>query len=229
VSGVRAVALVHQPEDLALVRLATGLGETLVVSVAAPSEAIEQLLQQARTAGAVRTVRLWDDAMQATDYLGVAFTLAATVRAVLGDLAARPTVVLCGDGGRGAVGPAVAERLGLPHLGEVVGASMMDDRVVARRRSGTVVRLYAGKPPSVLCVAAAPTESPAAEAGGWTSAVGETEVWTLGQAGLTGAELSYRKRFKPHPSLGPVGAPRLFADVAQLAARLQADGLLSGR
>ena len=133
-----------------------------------------------------------------------------------------------GNSGDGTLLPAVAERLSLPHLGEVVGASMMDERVVARRRSGTVVRLYAGKPPIVLCLAAAPSESAGAEAGAWTSAVGSTEVWTLGQAGLTSAELSYRKRFRPHASAGPTGAPRVFPDAPSLVARLLADGLLSG-
>lgn len=225
---MRTVALVHRRADLPLVKLAAQLGDTTVVAVAPPGDATEELLAQARADGAVRTIRIWDDAMEATDYLGVAYALSATIRAVMGDLGTPPVLVLCGDGGRGAVGPAVAERLSLPHLGEVVGVQAMEGRIVAKRRSGPVVRLYAGRPPLVLCVAQAPADAAAPEAAGWTAAAGSTEVWTLGQAGLTAAELSYRKRFRPHPSPGPSPSPRVFADVAALVERLRADGLLTG-
>jgi electron transfer flavoprotein alpha/beta subunit len=222
----RAVVLAHHTGELHVIRLAVSLGETTVVAVMPPGEKADELFNQARDAGVTRCVRLWDDSLSSTDYLGVAYTLAATVRAVAGDLHAKPTVVLCGDRGRGAVGPAVAERLAVPHLGDVVGATITDGKLVVRRRSGLRVRMYAGKTPAVLCVAGESRPQVAPEAAGWTAAVAETEEWTLGKAGLSPAELGYRRRFKPHPSSGPTSAPRVFADAASLAARLRADGLI---
>jgi electron transfer flavoprotein alpha/beta subunit len=219
----RAIALIHRAEELPLVKLGVSIGETTAICVSPPGEQIEAVLADARTAGAVRTVRLWDNAVEMTDYLGVGYTLAAAVKTVLGgDLTANPAVILCGDLGRGAVGAAVAERLGIPHLGDVVGASMMEARVVARRRSGALVRLYASRPPVVLCVSSADVT-----ATGTANATGTTEAWTLQQAGLTGAELAYRKRFRPLPSAGPVQSAKVFADVAQLVERLRADGVLA--
>jgi hypothetical protein len=217
---VKAIVLCHRVEELPLVKLAASIGETTVIAVAPPGAATEALLQQAR--GAARVIRLWDEAMESTDYLGVGYTLAATVRTVLGgDLQANPAVIFYGDEGRGAVGPAVAERLGVPHLGDVIGASIVEGRVVARRRSGPVVRLYAAKPPVVLCALPSPAD-------GEGAAPPSIENWNLGQAGLTGAELAYRKRFRPHPSSGPEAQPRTLADVSALIERLRADGVLQG-
>ena len=220
----RAIALVHRADELPLVKLGTTLGETTVLCVAPPGEQIESVLAEARKLGAARTVRLWDDVVESTDYLGLGYTLAAMVKTVLGgDMTADPAVILCGDAGRAAVGPALAERLGIPHLGDVVGASMMEARVVARRRSGAVVRLYASRPPVVLCVSS--YDPPAGDKP--QPDKGTTEAWALGQAGLTAAELAYRKRFKPQPSEGPAQAAKVFADVAQLVERLRADGVLA--
>jgi electron transfer flavoprotein beta subunit len=222
----RAIALLTRESELPLVSLAASLGEITAIAVAPPGEAIEAVLADARARGAERAIRLWDDAMETTDYLGVAYALAATVRTVLGgDLTANPAVILCGDEGRGAVGPAVAERLAIPHLGEVIGAQIDDGRVVARRRSGSVVRLYAARPPLVLCASTVAGEAKAKVAQPGASM---TESWGLGQAGLTGAELAYRKRFRPHPSAGPESKARVFTDVSALVERLRADGVLTG-
>lgn len=225
---MRTVALIHALEDLAALRLGTALGELTVITVAPPSDAAEALLSRARDDGAARTVRLWDESLAATDYLGVAYALAATVRTALKDVVAQPTVILCGDRGRGAVGPALAERLQVPHLSDVIGAQLVDGRVVARRRAGAVVRLYAARPPVVLCVSALAGALAKPEAAGWTAAAVSTEEWTLEKVGLTPAELSYRKRFRPHPAPGPTATPRVFADAPSLLERLRSDGLLSG-
>jgi hypothetical protein len=212
----RVFALVSRAEDGCVVRAAAMLGATTVVSIAPPDR--DAVLRGARAVGASRVVRLWDPALEATDYLGVAYALAATVRALAGDLAAEPTVILCGGRGRGAVGPAVAERLSLPHLGEVVSATAVEGRVVVKRRDAGVVRLYSGVPPMVLCVAG--VERLASVDGDGV------DEWTLAQSGLTPTELSYRRRFKPHAAPGPHAAPRRFADARALAERLRADGLL---
>ncbi|HZS37549.1 MAG TPA: hypothetical protein VFF06_12020 [Polyangia bacterium] len=232
---MRGLALIRRPADLVAVRASVALGETSALAVLPAGDAADELLGQACAAGAVRAVRLWDDALESTDYLGVAIALAAATRALAGDLASPPAVVWCGERGRGAVGPALAERLQLPHLGAVLGASSVEgseDRLVVRRRSGTVVRLYAGSAPAVLCVAEArvsverPEKDPAREPA--EKPAREIEVWNLERAGLNPAELSYRRRFRPYPEGGPTRAPLKFADARELAARLRADGLIGG-
>jgi electron transfer flavoprotein alpha/beta subunit len=228
---MRAIALLRYADDLVALRVGVSLGETVALTLAPPGDEAKKLLTEARAAGAVRTLRLWDDALATTDYLGVAYALAATVRAALGDLSAPPTAILCGDRGRSAVGAAVAERLSLPHLSAVVGCAKMGDRVVARRRSGGRVRLYAAAPPLVLCVAdASVVDATATAAAGWEAAASESpeEVWTLAQAGLQPHELAYRKRFRAQPLPGPTAAPRVFSDARKLADRLKRDGLLGG-
>src|SRR5256885_2134004 len=57
---------------------------------------------------------------------------------------------------------------------------------------------------------------------------GEIESWALTKVGLSGAELSYRKHFRPQPIKGPIPTPRQFGDAAALAKRLRADGLVRG-
>src|SRR5262249_2272519 len=107
----RAVALVRRAADVALVRAAGGLDPTAEVTAIAvgPEAEVTPVLTAAGAAGARQLVRLWDPGLETTDYLGVAYTLAAAVKA-LGDPVATPTVLLAGDRGRGVVGPAVAER-----------------------------------------------------------------------------------------------------------------------
>lgn len=230
----RAIALVRNAADRAAVRIAVGLGDTTVIALAPERAEIEALLDESRTLGATRCVRLWDETMAATDFLGVAIALAATIRAVAGDLTSPATVIVSGDQGRGAVGPALADRLGLPHLGAVIGAEVVDGRVVARRREGEVVRLYAAKPPLVLHVSAtaastATAAAGAAEAAGWTEAVATTEVWDLAKAGLSPHELAYRRRYRTErPAPGGearIARPRTFPSAGELAARLRDDGL----
>jgi electron transfer flavoprotein alpha/beta subunit len=218
---VRAFALIHRPSDLAAVRAATKLGETTAVAALPALASASQLLGRARALEAVRAIRLWDDALDATDYLGVAIALAGVVRTLAPDPASlASTVIFCGEGGRGVVGPALAERLQLPHLGGVLGVSAVDDRLIVRRRDGAVVRLYAGSAPAVLCVV------DPGPAGDEPSAPDDSEQWTLERCGLTPAEVSYRRRFRPRASAGPAAAPRKFADAHALAARLRGDGFV---
>jgi len=170
-------------------------------------------------------VRLWDPGLETTDYLGVAYTLAAAIRAI-GDPALSPTAILAGDRGRGVVGPAVAERLGIPLLGQVLSLSLADDKLVAKRRGRELVRSYAAALPALVCVVVDDSES--APAAAHASDAGEVESWTLSKVGLSAAELSYRKHFASKPAKGPTPKPRRFDDVRALATQLRAEGLIGG-
>lgn len=211
---MRTVALLHRASDLAAARLAVRLGDAVALAVAPESEEVLELLAGS---GARRAVRLWDEAMEGVDYLGVALALAGAVRA-LGEV----SLVVCGDAGSAAVGPALAERLGWPHLGRVLDAWVENDKLFARRRATNGLRKLAAVPPAVLCVA---DEAPV-EPSGEIAQLKTIESWTLAEANLTAAELSYRRTFRPQPGEGPKTAPRRFADVASLLARLRADGLV---
>jgi electron transfer flavoprotein alpha/beta subunit len=219
---MRAIVLVKRAVDVALVRAARTLGgEILAVSVGNEADALP-VLAAARAAGATRLVRLWDPGLETTDYLGVAYTLAATVRA-LGDPTAAATAIVAGDRGRGVVGPAVAERLGLPLCGQVLTIEASDGKLVAKRRGRDAVRSFGAVPPAVVCLLldGEATQANAADAG-------DVDSWNLSKVGLSAAELSYRKHFATRPKKGPTPKPRRFADVAALAAQLRAEGLVGG-
>ncbi len=216
----RAIVLVRRAADVALVHAAAALGETTAIAVGAERDALP-VLAGARAAGAARLVRLWDPGLETTDYLGVAYTLAAAIRA-LGDPTATPTAILAGDRGRGAVGPAVAERLGVPLLGQVLAVEIREGKLVARRRARDVVRSYAAALPALVCMI---VDGDAPRSAG---DAGEVESWTLSKVGLSAAELSYRKHFATHPAKGPTPKPRRLPDVGALAGQLRAEGLIGG-
>jgi electron transfer flavoprotein alpha/beta subunit len=222
----RAIALVRQAADVALVRAAAALGETTAIAVGAEGD-VAAVLAAAGAAGAKRLVQLWDPGLATTDYLGVAYTLAAAVRAI-GDPAATPTVILAGDRGRGVVGPAVAERLGVPLLGQVLSVALDDGKLVAKRRGRDVVRSYAAALPALACLI---LDGDGARAGAGAVDGGKSpdvERWALANVGLSAAELSYRKHFATRPAVGPTPAPRRFDDVGALVTQLRAEGLLRG-
>jgi electron transfer flavoprotein alpha/beta subunit len=215
----RAIVLARRAADVALVGAAASLGEVTVIAVGAEADVVP-VLAAARTAGAARLVRLWDPGLATTDYLGVAYTLAAAIRAI-GDPTATPTAILAGDRGRGVVGPAVAERLGIPLLGQVLAVEIRDGKLVARRRGRDVVRSYAAQLPALVSIILDGQVAPTSD-----KDAGEIESWTLAKVGLSAAELSYRKHFATKPTQGPTAKPRRFADVAALVAQLRAEGLV---
>jgi electron transfer flavoprotein beta subunit len=207
---MRTVALLRRASDLAAARLAVRLGDAVALAVAPEGDEVQKLLAGS---GARRALRLWDEALEGADYLGVALALAGAVRA-LGDV----SVVVCGDAGTGAVGPALAERLGWPHLGRVLDSWVEDDKLFARRRATTGLRKLAAVPPAVLCIADEAPVEPSGEVA--------VEPWTLADAKLTAAELSYRRSFRPQPAEGPKRAPLRFGDAVSLYQRLRDDGLV---
>lgn len=217
----RVVALVRAG---GAIHCAVALGETVAVSLLSPDST--GALPAAQAAGAVRAVAVWDAAVGATDYLGVAQLLASTARKIGFD------VVLCGGGARGVVGPAVAERLGLPHLNRVLDARIEEGKIIARRSSGGLIRTFRAPLPVVLCVESdLPQTLPAREAArgllpGTHFAGATIERLGLADIAISAAELNWRRRFAPRPTAGPHALPRVFPNVAALAARLAEEGLL---
>lgn len=221
---MRVVALVGRPADLALVHAGAAVGETVALTARA-DETAGPLLAAARAAGAQRLVRVWDPALETTDYLGLAYALAAAVRG-LGE-PPTPTLILAGDRGRCVIGPAVAERLSVPLLGRALGVELRDGKIVARRCARDVVRTYAAPPPALVCLAL-DGDSTAGAAREPAGAGDDVERWTLSKVGLSAAELSYRKHFALHAATAPTPTARRFDSVEALAARLRAEGLLRG-
>ena len=222
---MRAIVLVHRAADVALVSAAAPLGGEIVALAVGTEADVLPVLAGARAAGAKRLVRLWDPGLETTDYLGVAYTLAAAIRAI-GDPAASPTAIVAGDRGRGVVGPAVAERLGIPLLGQVTALSLDEGKLVAERRGRDVVRSYAAALPALVCVIVDGEPATAARASDAGEADATVESWTLTKVGLSAAELSYRKHFASKPAKGPVPKPRRFDDASALAAQLRAEGFV---
>jgi electron transfer flavoprotein beta subunit len=87
-------------------------GSQLAAIAVGPEQDNDALI--AAAAVGARTYRLWDAALEGTDYDAYARAIAATCKLVGYDL------VLCGersaDEGLGAIGPAAAEHLGIPHV-----------------------------------------------------------------------------------------------------------------
>jgi electron transfer flavoprotein alpha/beta subunit len=194
----------------------------------------EPALVHALRRGADSALRVHDPALEGVDFWGVARALAAAVEKVGFDL------VLVGDRsedeGQGAVGPAVAERLGIPHLSGALDVRLDDAgaAVLATRRELAHVRTLRLALPALVTVAAFPDaagtraaeplpEAPAADGGLETTirAVG------LDSLGIQALELKHRDRCVGRAS--PVRLSHnatLIRDPAQLVARLRADHLL---
>ena len=219
--------LCKRTADVALVRAAAPLGgEIVAVAVGAEGEVLS-VLAGARTAGATRLVRLWDPGLETTDYLGVAYTLAAAIRAI-GDPTSSPTVIVAGDRGRGVVGPAVAERLGMPLLGQVVSLALDGDKLVAKRRGRDVVRSYAAALPALVCMLADSDASTSHLDMASASDAGDVEQLDAveGRAERGRAELS--QAFRDQGSQGADAEAAQVRRRGALAAQLRAEGLVGG-
>lgn len=213
---MRVVAIVGRDRAL---EVALSLGSEVIALALAPPDG-EELLQAARASGAVRAVAVWDEALRDTDYYGAAQTLAAAVDKLAGD------VVVCGDTSGGFLAPALADRLGAPHLSGVVSAELRDGAVVAARPAGGRLHLLSAAPPLVLGVAGGAV-TPAPSTGH------EIERVSLGGIGIAPAELRWRRRFligrpsqKGTPGTPPAPRPRLLESPRDLVERLRQEGLL---
>ena len=219
-SGLTFV-LLEDERDLGLVTLAAPLRETIALGCAPldESERVDALLRRAVAAGATRAIRIVDPVIAGVDYLAIAHVLACAVRHLI-EGAGSPSriVVLAGDRGRGAVGPAVAERLAITHLGAVQKVALDGERVLADRRCGAELRRFVGTAPVVLAIAPIP---PCHAAAGDAT----IEALSLETLQITAPELQYRRRFRPTVGAGPMPRPHLVSNIEHLGDRLRRDGL----
>jgi hypothetical protein len=100
--------------------LAEARGADAIAIAVGPARREDRVLAMALRAGCARALRVWDDGLEDLDYLGLAEVLAAAAK----DVGA--TIVVCGDRSVdervGALGPAVAEVLGVAHVSGVIAA-----------------------------------------------------------------------------------------------------------
>jgi electron transfer flavoprotein beta subunit len=217
------VVLLDGETDLHLVAHGRALGAVTALSVG-PEDA-QGTLERALALGAERAVRVWDAVLGNCDYLGVAHVLAVATRRAAAD--APSLVVLAGDRGRNAIGPATAERLSIPHLGQVVQITLRDGRAVVRRREGGLVRLFAAAPPVLLCVPPPRQPETPKTIEPPPSSTPRPAVWTLADLQLVTLELQYRRRFYPSAAAPHAegDAPQVL-DAVALVDRLTKEGLL---
>ena len=218
---IRVIALVGSGRGL---EAALRLGEVTALALTPPDA--ELGLVRARAAGAARAVALWDESLRDTDYYGGSQALASAVRHLGFDL------VVCSDGDRGLVGPALADRLGVPHVSGAIDVSLRDGRVVATRPSGGRLHVLSATPPAVVSLCAAPLSRPAPAAAADASTV-KIDRLGIADVGIAPGELRWRRRFAPRPrpegATLPVAHPLRLADAPALFERLRADGFLTTR
>jgi electron transfer flavoprotein beta subunit len=93
-------------------------GEAEVVVASIGPDRVSQALRTALGMGADRAVHIWDDALEKTDSLGIAKTLAACARGESFDLVL--TGFMADDSNYSMTGAMLAELLGIPHATAVV-------------------------------------------------------------------------------------------------------------
>lgn len=249
-----ATALLGRCERAALdaaVALAAGLGGTLTALSMGADEHQRPVLAAARAAGCHAAVRVHAPSCDDLDYLGVATILGTAARALGCD------ALLCGDTSEnertGAVGPAVAEILDVPHLTGVLaiaagpdgaraqatrgaalpqapGVSGAGDVWVQHRSGGRVHRLR-WPLPAVFCLLAPDTLAGGAVAArpGGDAGAGEDAgitTLTLDQLGLDARALAHRRRLAGRAHTDAGSGATTFASAGELVARLLAEGIL---
>jgi electron transfer flavoprotein beta subunit len=235
--GQTAPGLLGRCDEAALAAALSLRGEdTSITALAAGPEREVDVLSRAVGSGATRAVRIGDPLLDSLDYHGIARVLASAARHLGYDL------ILAGDRSedevQGAVGPAVAELLSIPHLTSVLDLRAEGRSVLATRRERGMVRTLKLALPALITVASwgrgpeAHAESAEAGQGNGSAApasVSDTQIETLDLAtlGIAAPELKHRDR-----CLGKAHAVRVVRNATmvqgsgELIARLKSDRLL---
>ncbi len=202
-------------------------GSTVTVLAAGPAVSEDEVLRWALSAGADRAARVDDATLATVDYQGLGRALGSAARHLGADL------VLCGDRSedevQGAVGPAVAEALGVAHVTGTYDIKVAAGTATMSRRDGGFVRTLRIKLPALLGVtsqagAALPAHDVAPSA---ADAAKPILALDLAAVGLSAAELKHRDRClgKAH-AVRVVRNATLVKDPDELVARLREDRLL---
>lgn len=246
-----AAALLGRCERAALdaaVALAKGLGGTLTALSMGAEEHQRPVLMAARAAGCQAAVRVHAPDCDDLDYLGVA-TILGTAAYTLGCDA-----LLCGDTSEnertGAVGPAVAEILGVPHLtgvlaiepegapapGAASGASASApadarNHVLVQHRSGGHIHHLRWPLPAVFCLLApvgaeAAQARPAARRSRKSTPDDGITTLTLDALDLDARALAHRRRLAGRAHAGAGERATVATSADDLVARLVAEGIL---
>lgn len=191
----------------------------VTVATVGPAEREDATLDHALDRGADRAVRVWDPGLEGVDYHGVAQVLAAAARWLGFDL------ILGGDRsddeGGGAVGPAVAEALAVPHVTSTLDVSLAGATALVTRRDAGYLRALRVPLPALVTVLASPAPEPAA-----TGGRGTIEVLALETLGIRAPELRARLSCLGAAEAAPRPAANVLAHPAELIARLRHDRLL---
>src|SRR5437870_4458322 len=155
--------------DRYTVQHAAALGDEVVAMTMGPPQA-EEALRECLELGADRAIHLSDKVFAGADTLGTSRTLALAIRKEDAD------VVICGrkslDSETWQVPPEVAAFLGWPHLTSVIGLSLENGSVRARRETDEGDDVYELPLPAVISVARSDAR-PQAVAG-----EGRIDLWT---------------------------------------------------
>jgi electron transfer flavoprotein beta subunit len=207
----------------ALAARAANPGATVTVIAAGPAGSEDPVLRWALAAGADRAMRVDDPALLTVDYQGLGRALGGAARSAGADL------VLCGDRSedevQGAVGPAVAEALGIAHVTGAHDVKVATGAATLARREAGFVRTLRVKAPALLCVTS--QGGPALPPHDKLDQGRTIQVLDLAAVGLSAAELKHRDRClgKAHP-VRVVRNATLVKDPDELVARLREDRLL---
>ena len=122
----------------------------VVVATIGPDR-VGQALRTALGMGADRAIQIWDDAIAATDSLGIAKTLAAAAQGENFDLVLMG--LMSDDANFGLVGPILAELMGVPSVSAVVKAEFKNGGVeVERELEGGALDVVSVPLPCLLTV-----------------------------------------------------------------------------
>jgi electron transfer flavoprotein alpha/beta subunit len=198
-------------------------GARVTVLAAGPAAQEDQALTWAVAAGADAAARVDDPALTGLDGLGLARALAGAARTLAASL------VLTGDRSedeaQGALGPATAEALGIPHLTAARGLELTMSHVVAVRHDAGGVRKLRLALPCLVTVTEAPgcklpTEPEPKPV--------DIRALDLAACGLAAAELRYREALLGTSIPLRLGrSATMVRDADDLLARLRDDHLVS--
>ena len=196
-------------------------GEAEVVVATVGPDRVTQALRTALGMGADRAIHVWDDALAATDPLGLAKSLAAVVKQE------SPDLVFCGlmadDDNYSLVGPMLAELSGLPYTTGVTKAEHQNgELVVERELEGGALEVRSIPKPCLLSIQTGINEVRYASLKGIMQAKKKPlDQKGLGDLGLQAADVAPRVKLeKMYPPPKGEGAELIEGSASDVAAKL---------